>query len=300
MRPTRAPQLTRTSRLPRMEASSPSAPAKPGPEQGAFHRGGSGEPMLCVHGITDTWRTWELVLPLLEPHHDVLAITLLGHSGGRAPDPSDEVSLKDLVDEAERDMDAAGLETAHLVGNSLGGWVVLELAARGRARSVTALSPAGGWELGSRRAMRTYWELVSTQWSLRHFESLALELVARPRSRWLALGNLVSHPPSVPRGLAEALVRGAADCPAALPLLAESRREGYPDLERVDCPVQIAWGSKDRLLPVEHLSARFHQLLPEAEWIELKGAGHLPQIDHPRETAEVILAGARAAASAFP
>ena len=258
-------------------------------EAGRNHRGGSGEPMVCVHGITDTWRTWELILPLLEPHHDTLAITLLGHSGGRAPDQGAEVTLKSLVDEAERDMDAAGFETAHLVGNSLGGWVVLELAARGRARSVTALSPAGGWDIGNRRSLRTYWELVSTQWALRHFEDVALKLVARPRSRWLALGSLVSDPPSVPAGIAAALVRGAADCPAALPLLTESKLDGYPDLDRIDCPVRIAWGTKDRLLPIGPLSERLRRILPDAEWVDIPGAGHLPQIDHPAETSRLIL-----------
>ena len=258
-------------------------------EAGRSHRGGSGEPLVCIHGITDTWRTWELVLPLLEPHHDTLAITLLGHSSGRPPEPGGDVTLKSLVDEAERDLDAAGFETAHLVGNSLGGWVVLELAARGRARSVTALSPAGGWDVGNRRAMRSYRELVSTQWALRHFEALALKLVARPRTRWLALGSLVSHPPSVPAGLAAALVRGAADCPAALPLLTESRLNGYPDLAQIDCPVRIAWGTKDRLLPVGLLSERLRRILPDAEWVDIPGAGHLPQIDHPVETSRLIL-----------
>src|SRR4051795_12594345 len=48
------------------------------------HRGGSGPPLVCLHGFTDTWRTWELVLPALERHHDVLAPTLAGHAG-RAP-----------------------------------------------------------------------------------------------------------------------------------------------------------------------------------------------------------------------
>ena len=38
--------------------------------------------MVCLHGFTDTWRTWELVLPMLERHHDVLAPTLPGHAGG--------------------------------------------------------------------------------------------------------------------------------------------------------------------------------------------------------------------------
>jgi len=48
----------------------------------AAHRGGSGEPLVLLHGFTDTWRTWELVLPMLERRHDVLAPTLLGHAGG--------------------------------------------------------------------------------------------------------------------------------------------------------------------------------------------------------------------------
>jgi pimeloyl-ACP methyl ester carboxylesterase len=257
--------------------------------RGRFHRQGAGEPMLCIHGITDTWRTWELVLPALAEHHDVLAITLFGHSGGGAPDPSGDVTLKDLVDEAERDMDAAGFETAHIVGNSLGGWVAFELAARGRARSVVALSPAGGWDIGNRRALRAYWELILTQRFLKLAEPVAVNLATRPRGRRLVLGNLVSDPPSVPAGLATALVRGAADCPAALPLLTESRRDGYPDLEGIECPVRIAWGTKDRLLPVKKLSERLRRLFPDAEWVDIEGAGHLPQIDHPERTAELIL-----------
>src|SRR5919204_5898988 len=91
----------------------------------------------------DTWRTWELVLPSLERRHEVLAPTLAGHAGG----PPIEGSLTDqtLVEGVERAMDEAGLERAHLVGNSLGGYVALQLAARGRADTVVAPVPAGGW-----------------------------------------------------------------------------------------------------------------------------------------------------------
>ncbi len=274
-----------------MDSSSNGASAGPtgSGQAGISHRGGEGEPMLCVHGITDTWRTWELVLPLLERRHDTLAITLRGHSGGRSLDSAGDVSLLGLVDEAERDMDAAGFETAHLVGNSLGGWVVLELAARGRARSVVALSPAGGWEHGNRRALRAYWDLILTQKALSLGGPLAERFAGRPGLRKLALANLVSDPAAVPAGLAAALIRGAADCPAALPLLAQTRREGYPDLGRIDCPVRIVWGSQDRLLPVEKLSRRFRDSIPDADWTTIDGAGHLPQIDHPERTAELIL-----------
>jgi pimeloyl-ACP methyl ester carboxylesterase len=83
------------------------------------HRGGSGPPLVCLHGFGDTWRTWELVLPALEHHHAVLAPTLLGHAGG--PPLEGEVSGALIVDAVERAMDDAGFATVHIVGNSLGG-----------------------------------------------------------------------------------------------------------------------------------------------------------------------------------
>src|SRR5215471_9507025 len=99
--------------------------------------------MVCLHGFTDTWRTWDLVLPELERHHDVLAPALAGHAGG--PPLGDNPGRAHMADEVERAMDEAGFETAHIVGNSLGGFITLLLAARGRARSVVVFSPAGGW-----------------------------------------------------------------------------------------------------------------------------------------------------------
>ena len=107
------------------------------------HRGGSGPPLVCLHGFTDTWRTWELILPALERKHDVLAVTLAGHAGG--PPIAGEISNATLADAVERAMDEAGLASARILGNSLGGYVSLQLASRGRAQSVVALAPAGGW-----------------------------------------------------------------------------------------------------------------------------------------------------------
>src|SRR5881628_3218171 len=117
------------------------------------HRGGCGPPFVCLHGFLDTWRMWELVLPALERRHDVLAPTLAGHAGG----PPLDGTLTDgtLADAIERAMDEAGFATAHLVGNSLGGYVAFQLAARGRARSVVALAPAGGWASGDRSYRET-------------------------------------------------------------------------------------------------------------------------------------------------
>src|ERR1700751_3393258 len=111
-----------------------------------FHRAGHGSPMVCLHGFTDTWRSWELVLRAVAARHDVLATPPPGHAGGPPLDGHvDEDTIADLLEAA---MDGACFETAHLVGNSLGGYLALRLAARGRARTVVALAPAGGWAPG--------------------------------------------------------------------------------------------------------------------------------------------------------
>jgi len=75
-----------------------------------LHRGGSGPPLVALHGFTDTWRTWELVLPALERRHDVLAPTLPGHAGG--PPLAHGDTTAGVVDAVERAMDDAGMATA--------------------------------------------------------------------------------------------------------------------------------------------------------------------------------------------
>ena len=107
-------------------------------------RQGAGEPLVLYHGIIQSERVWHQVVPLLADEFEVIVPTALGHHGG--PEPiSRPATIADVIDDAERVLDELGLERAHLAGNSLGGWTALELAGRGRALSVCALSPAGLW-----------------------------------------------------------------------------------------------------------------------------------------------------------
>ncbi len=99
--------------------------------------------MLLLHGLGMSWRAWTPLLEGLQQRHDVLALTLPGHRGGPAAPRS--VSVESLADAVENALDETGWDTAHVVGNSLGGWLALELARRGRASTVTAVSPAGAW-----------------------------------------------------------------------------------------------------------------------------------------------------------
>jgi pimeloyl-ACP methyl ester carboxylesterase len=253
------------------------------------HRGGCGTPLVCLHGFTDTWRTWELVLPELERQHDMLAPTLLDHAGG--PPLEGEISHSLLADAIERAMDDAGFETAHLVGNSLGGYVALQLAARGRAKSVVALAPAGGWAEGDDSYKETLGFFTAMQDQLAaaapHAEAIAASAEGRRRATEFVTTNF-EH---IPSELIAHQIRGAAGCDGARPMIEYAIQEGYGlEAERIACPVRIVWGTADRILPWPAAAVRFRDdWLPHADWVELEGIGHCPQLDVPLETAQLIL-----------
>ncbi len=255
----------------------------------ASHRGGSGPPLVCLHGFTDTWRTWELVLPALEAQHDVLAPTLVGHAGG--PVHAGALAESDLADAVEQAMDAAGFATAHLVGNSLGGYVALQLAARGRARSVVALAPAGGWAEGDESYRETLEFFKAMQGLLQaaapHADALLATLEGRRRATEFTSVNF-EH---LPTELLVHQLLGAARCDAAAPLIEHAERHGWSlDAERVRCPVRVVWGTEDRILAWPQAAARFReQWLPQADWVVLDGVGHCPQLDVPAQAADLIL-----------
>jgi pimeloyl-ACP methyl ester carboxylesterase len=120
----------------------------------ALYRAGSGEPLLLLHGFTGTWHHWRPLLGGLAARYEVIAPTLAGHDGG-PPFPSHlPMTFAASADSLEKHLDDLGVGTAHVVGNSLGGALALELAKRGRARSVVGLAPAGGWSDGDGEALR--------------------------------------------------------------------------------------------------------------------------------------------------
>jgi pimeloyl-ACP methyl ester carboxylesterase len=244
---------------------------------------------VCVHGFLDTWRTWELVLPRLEARHDVLTPTLPGHAGG--PPIDGDVDSHLLADALERAMDEAGFATAHLVGNSLGGYVALQLAERGRARSVVALAPAGGW----RQDDATYQQLLEFQRSLPALAQLtaphADALLATDDGRRRATALVSTNYRHIPIELLRHQWLALAAASAAERLIAYARHAPWTlSPERITCPVRIVWGTEDRLLPWPEAAIRYRQeWLPHADWVVLDGVGHCPQLDVPLETSELIV-----------
>ena len=232
---------------------------------------------------------WELVLPALERRHDVLALTLPGHAGG--PPIEGELSGTLMAEAVERAMDEAGFRTAHLVGNSLGGYLALQLAARGRARSVVALAPAGGWAPQDATREDTLRWFAEMHAGVRASAPNAAALLATAGGRRQASQALVERCEHIPRELLAHQLLGTATCPSLHTMIEFALRAGYPlDAEQIDCPVRVVWGTEDRILEWPSSAVRYRRdWLPHADWVELEGVGHCPQLDVPLECAQLIL-----------
>jgi pimeloyl-ACP methyl ester carboxylesterase len=260
-------------------------------------RSGSGEPMVLIHGVAGAWRAWHGVAPRLAERFDVLAVALAGHEDGAAP-PGVPLTVASMTDAVERDMDAAGFATAHLVGNSLGGWIALELAKRGRARTVVALSPAGGWTAGSPQEQRIVRSIHMGHRLNRWAAPRARAMMRRGLWKRLMYSQAMAHPERLAPEVAAAAIRAFAA--ARIPEFMENVEGsgGVRDLDRVTCPVLIAWAEKDRILPSKAYAAPFDEGLPRAERTVMRDVGHVAMWDDPALVADLVLgfAGRHAAA----
>jgi pimeloyl-ACP methyl ester carboxylesterase len=261
-----------------------------------FHRGGSGDPLVLVHAIGHTWRGWRPMLPLLEERFDVLAPDLPGF--GHSPSlPDSEVSNPERLAEAvEEAMDDAGFETAHISGNSLGGWIALVLARRGRARTCVPISPAGlvharetDWARGILNGMR---------WFASNAPAPA-SLLRNPLGRTLFAGPTLGRPwRADPDEMIEEfeLFANAPGFDRTLDATVELQVAGLPD---ISCPVLILWGTRDLIL-LPRQGRRFERLIPNCELRYLKGLGHVPMSDDPELLAAAITEFALARPSRAP
>ena len=262
------------------------------------HRGGTGQPLLLLHGIGAIWRSWSPVLPYLEPHHQVIVPTLHGHAGGPDLDPEVAPSVQALVDGIEGELDRLGLQKVHIAGNSLGGWIGIELARRGRAQSLVLLSPAGAWRSPRRIRMTSHGVRFSLGALARY--SHRADAIARHRLlRWAMLAGQVAHPRHVPHESVVTYIHASRQSPVVGPLLRVLHLNPVDPLPADrDYPVRLVWGDRDLVLPFKHFGSPMLERLPGAELIHLSGVGHVPMSDNPARVAELILEVTRAVDSA--
>jgi pimeloyl-ACP methyl ester carboxylesterase len=255
----------------------------------SLYRAGQGEPLVLLHGFMSTWHQWRPVLADLIPYFEVIAPTLAGHLGG-PPYEEDENTLAAAGHAMEGRLDELGVGRAHLVGNSMGGALVLELAKRGRALSALALAPGGGWAPESGEADRLARLFARQRQLARTFAPIVPAVIKNPLLRRLAMHDVMYHGELVPPADVVQMMSASLHC-AIFPRVIEalrSDRARITDLEQISAPTLIAWPRHDRMLPMSRHADRFRAEIPDVEFRVLEGVGHVPTWDDPHLVADLI------------
>lgn len=258
------------------------------PSRLSYERRGSGEPLLLIHGAGSYRRVWEPVLNSLANERDVVSVDLPGHGNspltGEVASPTPQNFARLMVTFLRE----LGMESAHVVGNSSGGWTALEMAKLGHARSVTALSPAGLWHEGTPRWI--IWMFRLSHVLARLLERAAPLLLATRPGRTLLLGQFFGQPWRVPADAAVGAVHNFAHAPGLWPHIMATSTERFSGGRGIEVPVTVAWGSREVLLLPGQARLR-DELPPRTRWITLPGCGHVPTYDDPALVARIILEG---------
>jgi pimeloyl-ACP methyl ester carboxylesterase len=245
---------------------------------GALHyvRRGHGEPLVLIHPLGAELVVWEPVMERLARERDVIAVDLPGF--GRSPGLDQTSTPRMLAGTVAELMDELGVPRAHVAGNSLGGWVALELGKAGRALSVAGLCTAGLWSrpLGPRRGRDV--RAVG-----RRLMPVLPTLMRSSAGRQLVLRASVAHPERVPPEAAARLVRSYVTSTGYESANVAMRAEVFSDFEDVRVPVTLAWGELDKIV------RRPRETVPDWRTIVLHGCGHIPTWDDPSQVARALL-----------
>ena len=249
---------------------------------------GEREPLVLIHGLGGSRTIWEPMLPYLEREREALALDMPGFGAEPALPAAVEATAANLARALHEECLAAGLARPHVAGNSLGGWVALEMGRFGWAASVTTLSPAGLWRgvIGER-------SMLGREWARRLRPLVSLGLRARPL-RERATATFAAHPERIPAWAGRELVLGWIDAEGYAPANRAMRTHvfdpsGYPE----EVPVTIAWAEEDRLVAPPRPERR----PPGARFLVMPGVGHTPTWDDPELVARVLLEGSSVGAA---
>ncbi|TJZ59258.1 alpha/beta fold hydrolase [Streptomyces piniterrae] len=261
-------------------------PADRPPFTVAYERKGSGEPIVLLHGIGHHLQAWRPVCDILAASHEVIAIDLPGFGASPALPDGSSYDLPTVVPLLAAAFAELGVERPHVVGNSLGGLLALELGRERAVRSVTALSPAGFWTQGERRY--AFGVLRGMYAGAQALPQPVVETLARSAiGRASLTGTIYAHPGRRSAEAVAAETRALREAPGFAQTLAAGRGVRFTD-DVPDIPVTIGWGSRDRLL-LRRQGVRAKHTIPGARLVRLPGCGHVPMNDDPALVARVIL-----------
>ena len=244
--------------------------------------------MILLHGIGMSHAAWTAVTPSLSRARRVIAFDIAGF--GRTPPLADGTvpTVANLVDGLEQSIRTMGLDLpVDIAGNSLGGYMALEAASRGLARSVVGISPAGLWRDHPPRHVKPV--IASMRFMSRTFPRVVGGAMQFALLRELLLSvPLSSGSRRMPASDARRAIEDLASSRAFEDTFEHSRAP-FSGGCHITVPVTVAFGDRDRILPK---GSRCRDRLPgHARWIEPRDWGHVPMWVDPAGVAQLIIDG---------
>jgi len=246
---------------------------------------GDGPPLVFVHGLSGSWPNWLEQLSVFADSHRVIAIDLPGF--GRSPMPAQQpITISNYARTLDRLFDALGIDSATLVGNSMGGFVSAELAIDfpQRVERLVLVSAAGLSTYahpGVTRALPTLKLIEHTLTAYAGWIAAKSDTVARrPGLRNATFGLVTAHPSRLPGALVAEQVRGAGKPGFIQALQANIDYDFSHRLGEIACPTLIVWGDHDRVITVRDAD-RFAQLIPGSRKVVFADTGHMAMLERP-------------------
>ena len=244
---------------------------------------GAGPPVVFIHGLSGSWQNWLEQLPVFAREHHVVALDLPGF--GASEMPAEEISIAGYARTVDAIFDAVGIDSAAVVGNSMGGFIGAELAIAYPARvERLVLVSAAGLTIEHQRDEHALVVLRTVDKRLAAYAawlgSRSDELARRPRTRRLIFGLVAHRPERLPAPLVAEQIRGSGK-PGFVPAL--DALTGYPIRDRlgeIACPTLIVWGAEDKLVPARDAD-EFARLIPNSRKVVWPETGHVAMLERP-------------------
>ncbi|MGI4872825.1 MAG: alpha/beta fold hydrolase [Janthinobacterium lividum] len=260
-----------------------------------YIRRGAGKPLLLLHGIGGSWRSWQTILDGLAAERDVIAVDLPGF--GATPPLAGPVTIGTLADAVTAFLRQHDLLGIAAVGSSMGARLVLELARRGGVvGAVVSLDPGGFWQGWQ---VPVFYHSVSLSTKLvRALQPIMPALTGNAVTRTVLLAQFSAHPWQLPAQVALDEMRSFAQAPSfdeLLDNLAHGEVQKPAPKGSITAPLVIGWGRQDRVCYPSQSKLALEKF-PDARLYWFEHCGHFPQWDQPAEATRLILAATSGAA----
>ena len=243
-------------------------------------------PLVLLHGLGSAATIFKPIIPKLSQDFRVITVDLPGH-GQTSFDKAQAMDPKSLgtavFDSIENEY---GIRKFHVVGNSLGGWIALEMAAQQpeRIMSVTGLAPAGLWlvpatgrslrEANSYYLVKALKPIIKIGLRLKLFRKIGF---ARVSPKWQELSYETCYEASL----------ALLNCPGYFPAWDGMITRRFDAKIAESTPVTILFGDSDNTLPAQGSQER--SLVPaHCTWVVIESCGHAPMWDHPELIVKII------------